>query len=372
MSNKSEIENFYFEKKIFDLETLLGIAKSLSSRLDIHDVMETIIYTCMGQFQSESAAIFLPKGIDDSTLTLRSFKGVEEDNPNFTLDLTDENAILEHFYKDPKTIKVKALKKNNKFKNLLEQLKGFNPNLLSPLNHKNKINGLIVLGNKFSKDDYTDDEMVFLTVLSGFAAIAVENARLYEMATQDRMTKLFIHHYFQTKLDEELSFSVKLKHPLSLIMFDIDHFKKFNDTYGHQQGDMVLIEMGRLIKSECKSSYIPSRYGGEEFTIILPGSPFEEAKEFAEKMRKTIEAHDFPGIDRILKVTSSFGVTSFPFKKPIEKSELISRVDHALYLSKDSGRNTVSTYEGNEKKIKALMDKKKKRDKEKKKEKEDN
>ncbi len=127
-------------------------------------------------------------------------------------------------------------------------------------------------------------------------------------------------------------------------MFDIDHFKKFNDTYGHQQGDIVLMEVAKLIKQTIRETVdIPARYGGEEFTIILPETDAAGAHLVAERLRKTVEAYDFPGQEQSLKVTISLGVATFPDHASV-KSVLIKKADQALYACKDNGRNCSLIY----------------------------
>ncbi len=216
--------------------------------------------------------------------------------------------------------------------------------LCMPLIANDETIGVINLTNKKKGDKFTPEDAEILSTLSNQAAITIYNARLYHLAITDGLTQLKIHRYFQQRLDEELVRAEKFNHPLSLILSDIDHFKTFNDTYGHQQGDIVLIETAKLFRLGVREVDIAARYGGEEFTIILPETDTEEALAMAEKIRKTVEAHDYPSKQGKLKVTISLGVSTFP-KHGREKKVLIEAADKAMYKAKESGRNNVKVAE---------------------------
>ncbi len=172
------------------------------------------------------------------------------------------------------------------------------------------------------------------------------NEKLREMALRDGLTSLYNHRYFQETLDREIGRARRYGHPISLIMIDIDHFKKINDTYGHQQGDVVLKGIGEIIKSTIRDSDIPARYGGEEFAIILPHIELKGAVACAERLRQKVENHSFNLNGTQITVTISLGVTStFPAQKEVSKTALIEMADRALYHSKNSGRNKVTAIE---------------------------
>jgi diguanylate cyclase (GGDEF)-like protein len=131
-------------------------------------------------------------------------------------------------------------------------------------------------------------------------------------------------------------------------MADIDHFKSFNDTYGHQQGDTVLKETALLFKKHTRNIDIASRYGGEEFTVILPRTELRDAIHVAERLRKGIEEHEFPGQDEPLHVTISLGVVEYDPEIDKDKKDFIERADKALYTAKKEGRNRVISFKGKE------------------------
>lgn len=156
----------------------------------------------------------------------------------------------------------------------------------------------------------------------------------------DGLTQLFNRSHWQSRLSEEFSRAARYQTPLSLIMFDLDHFKKVNDTYGHLGGDAVLCSVSRAVRNSLRENDIAGRYGGEEFGIILPNTPESGAMVVAERIRASIEASPIPFEDREIKATSSLGVAEY---KPgvADCEELIAQADAALYRAKEGGRNRV-------------------------------
>jgi diguanylate cyclase (GGDEF)-like protein len=169
------------------------------------------------------------------------------------------------------------------------------------------------------------------------------NNRLREMVFRDSLTGLYNHRYFQELMDQELSRSQRYKRQVSLIMFDIDHFKKINDTFGHPRGDLVLKAVGAAVKSKTRDSDILARYGGEEFALVLPETDLNGAVVLAERCRKVVEQMEVQADGQTIKTTISVGVTTYtPETTRVGKSEIIDAADKALYNSKHSGRNRTS------------------------------
>ncbi len=244
-------------------------------------------------------------------------------------------------------LKAISLEMDKQFKDTIAKLSTLSENLLLiPMKSKQKIIGIIVLGLQSAQEPCSEEDKEFLHLLASIAATAVTNARLYALATVDTMTKLKMHHVFQMSLRENIQSYTDLdqKH-FSIFLTDIDHFKKFNDTYGHQLGDLVLQEVAKKIIEGCRGSDIPCRYGGEEFIIILPSTDIIEATASAERARVSIEnleVHNPTDIgDKILKVTISAGVAEYDPKRDKEPKMLIERSDKALYRAKNAGRNQV-------------------------------
>ncbi len=163
--------------------------------------------------------------------------------------------------------------------------------------------------------------------------------QLKKMAAIDGLTKLYNHSFINNRLSKEISHSFRHGTPLSIIMFDLDHFKNINDTFGHKVGDKVLIKVSQAIIDQLRMNDTPGRYGGEEFLIILPATSIDDARIVAEKVRKSISSlvWDQEG----LKVTISGGVCEYLALDNENANELINRADKLLYQAKHSGRDRI-------------------------------
>jgi diguanylate cyclase (GGDEF)-like protein len=165
--------------------------------------------------------------------------------------------------------------------------------------------------------------------------------KLQKLAVTDGLTKLYNSRSFYSQLEMEVDRFNRYKHPLALLLLDLDHFKEYNDTYGHLEGDKVLVRFSQIIKSCLRTNDSAYRYGGEEFTVILPETAGAEARTVAQRIRSALEAERFsPQNAKDVKITISIGVTEYQEKE--ELSTFIQRADQAMYLSKQNGRNKVS------------------------------
>lgn len=177
--------------------------------------------------------------------------------------------------------------------------------------------------------------------------LGLKRALLYrkvqELAITDNLTQAFSRRYFLERLEEEAQRSRKFKRNLSFLMADIDHFKKYNDDYGHLVGDAVLREVGRAIKENIRQVDFMGRYGGEELSVVLTETGKEEAHFAAERIRQAIESKAVRAYDEELKVTVSIGISTFP-EDAKDLHMLIDRADQAMYQAKRAGRNRVCLY----------------------------
>lgn len=198
----------------------------------------------------------------------------------------------------------------------------------------------LVEENEHFKKRLSELEFIHSTVIMHDSIIEDEMSEKLEKATHqatvDQLTNVYNRFKFYEALYSELEIVNSSESALSIIMLDIDHFKKINDTYGHDIGDVVLVEVTKLIKTMVRKSDTFARWGGEEFMLLVPGSYLEETKQLAERMCEEMAAYTFPEVGR---VTCSFGVTSFSRGDDIDS--FLKRVDSALYEAKESGRNRV-------------------------------
>jgi len=213
-----------------------------------------------------------------------------------------------------------------------------------PLKAKDKVNGIILADNFITKKPIGKDDLRLLIMLANQAGLAIENSQLYEKAVirahSDSLTDLWNHGYFQYLLQDELEKAKVNKTSLSLIALDIDDFKIYNDLLGHQAGDNILKELALLLKEHSRKMDFVSRYGGEEFTVILPQTDKQEAFQIAERLRIDIEKHHFAH-EEILphkRLTVSIGISSFP-EDGSASSEIVAAGDKALYEAKNKGKN---------------------------------
>ncbi len=173
---------------------------------------------------------------------------------------------------------------------------------------------------------------------------ALLREKLHEQAMRDRLTGLYNRHYVQEWFGLELHRAQRHGRPVAAIMLDIDHFKRFNDSFGHEAGDLVLRELAGALGRSTRGSDVASRYGGEEFLVLLPECPFDAALRRAERMREEVAKLELRYDDRPLgPVTVSLGVAVFP-DHASESEELLRHADEALYLAKQAGRNRVVAY----------------------------
>ena len=162
---------------------------------------------------------------------------------------------------------------------------------------------------------------------------------LEHLSITDPITQLTNHRFFQQEIRKELERAERHQRPVSMVMIDFDHFKSFNDRYGHPEGDRLLAASAQFIANELRSIDSVSRYGGEEFAVIMPDTGLEEARTVAERLRNSVATHPFQGpFDRPAYITISLGVSSYPQHGP-SVTDLIDAADRALYQAKRQGRN---------------------------------
>jgi diguanylate cyclase (GGDEF)-like protein len=168
--------------------------------------------------------------------------------------------------------------------------------------------------------------------------------QMYESALRDGLTKAFNKKYFTDRLESEFTFALRHGAPLTLVLFDIDHFKKVNDTHGHPAGDHVLTEISTLLAGSLRAEDVFARYGGEEFAVICRGSDLAQGQTVGERLRKAVEGHKFVYEGTHIPVTISVGVAGLPDARVKDAAELVSVADQALYASKRGGRNRITVH----------------------------
>lgn len=331
-----------YEKQVFDLRQLFEISKSLNSTLDYGLVIESILYTIMGQMKVLKAALYAKKGIDSNRFSLhRNCKGFDIDHAH-DYSIQDDVPAMRLFARETRCWTLAELR--SRFGDLggLEPLEALDPCLVVPLKAKGVINGLILLGEPILNEGFSPYDKDHLFNIAILASIAINNAFLFEMTTTDMMTKLRMKHYFYTVLMEKMEESAFAERPLSVLMCDIDFFKRFNDQHGHSCGDEVLKAVARLLQDQTRSSDVAARYGGEEFCMLLSDTDADTGAFIAERIRAAVEGMGVDYDGQRLSVTLSLGVAQYDPDRDLSATSLIDRADKALYQSKQTGRNRVS------------------------------
>jgi diguanylate cyclase (GGDEF)-like protein len=333
------------QRIIKELSSFRLIISEINSNPDLDRVLDLIIQKAIQIVEAERGSLMLfdPQSeelyIKSSVgLSKRTISGVR---------IKPGEGIAGWVFKEGKPLLIKEGAKDLRFKKFEEIEMELKSIISVPLKIKNQAIGVINADNKGEDDVFNTDDLQLLSAFANQAAIAIQNAQLHQevkqLAITDGLTDLYNFRYLQERLEEETKRAQRFRRPLALIMADIDHFKEFNDTYGHPEGNKVLKVLANILKVNVREIDIVGRYGGEEFIIILPEADREEAQKIAERIRIKIEGYSFQNKEDHLnnpdkKITLSLGVTSY-FQESISPQNLIYKVDQALYQAKRKGRN---------------------------------
>jgi diguanylate cyclase (GGDEF)-like protein len=210
-----------------------------------------------------------------------------------------------------------------------------------PVIYHDRTMGVLMVTSDDQQRLWQENEVMLLRTVADQVAVAVNHARLFQQmqhqALTDGLTGCFNRRFFEIQLERDLHLATRMRQPVSLILLDIDHFKRVNDTHGHDAGDAALRILANALREEVRGVDTAARYGGEEFAIILPQAGPEGAMVVAERLRSRIERTEVPGVGCI---TASLGVATFPLDAS-SRELLVTSADRALYLAKRSGRNKV-------------------------------
>jgi len=221
--------------------------------------------------------------------------------------------------------------------------------LTLPLVIEGEILGCIAL-NSDQSNAFDAQDLQFFSVIGYQIAATLKHfqrlSSIKNIAIYDTLTGLYNRRYFEERLVLDAQKSFYGGTPLSLVMADIDHFKKVNDTFGHTEGDRVLFEIANLLKASVRKKDTVARYGGEEFILILPETGLGEASMIAERIRKLVESTLFEIANARINLTVSMGISNFPSHRAKSKEELVKMADQALYDAKRGGRNKVCIFTG--------------------------
>jgi diguanylate cyclase (GGDEF)-like protein len=266
-----------------------------------------------------------------------------------TIDLglkIDNITVFENFFHDfpkPANFDEMAKKLNNDV--ALEPYKALQPEIIIPILGPFGLYGIILVGKKIPEGEYTEEELEFLHQLISFVSQAIKNHLHYEHSLRDVKTGLYNHGYFMVRLKEEVAQTRHSFYSSAVIVMDVDKFKNFNDTYGHLAGDQVLENLAQVIRQNVRANDVPSRFGGEEFTVMMPHSDISTAWTIAERLRNSVAEMRVAWEVPLPQLTISLGVFVFDQNNDLNTTDILRRADEALYISKANGRNRSTIWE---------------------------
>ncbi len=312
-------------KELSDAVKKIGNAKCYER------LVGAIVESFMEFTKTKKASLMVPD--EDGLLSVRAASGLSPAAWK-TVRLSPSQGVVGEALKVNDIVFIHEVSSDSRYKRFFQEqtkpLKGGSL-LVIPLTHRQEHLGVLSL------HDVANFEKETLRIMAALASKSLKNAVLEKVTVSEPMTGLYNQNYFKKRLADELNLSQKYGLDLSLMIFDIDFFKRFNDSYGHLAGDFVIKEIARLLKDAFRFSDVKSRYGGEEFAVIMPQTHISDAHQGAERLRESIAETMFNHEGRVLKVTISAGVAGSSIK--MDALKLIKNADEALYKSKQLGRN---------------------------------
>jgi diguanylate cyclase (GGDEF)-like protein len=305
-----------------ELTLLLSVAERLSRSIDIRELRILVTDIVRDWFEADMVDIVVPRGNNDYRAYRWSSGGAGIEREKVEKHETLHLMINEWL--------VKKLDK--------ERISDDGKQVYLPIKKGDAYLALIAFG-RLDKP-FNAQRLELLAVVSDFMSMAFENARLYSIAITDELTLLYTTRHFRHCIDRELSEFEKYGRKFTLLMHDIDNFKRVNDTYGHLTGDVVLKEVAQCMLHSLRDYDLVFRYGGEEFVVILPATDAKGGVLVAERIRKTIEDFIFDKGTNNLKITVSIGVSACPVNGNTAHA-LVASADLALYKAKETGKNKV-------------------------------
>ena len=328
-----------YEKRIYDLEQLLDISRSFCSTLEGTKLLESIVFSCMAQMHVTNAGIFVLDLINSENFTLETKQSVMDPLNTQKYIISSTDPIVSCLTDEKRPVTLDYLIATCPETQVGEMLASLQPTLIVPLIQKNHINGILFLGERFSLDAesdtaYTDYEKNLIQNIASLASIAINNATMVERSSTDMMTQLKLKYFFFNVLTEKLDAAMAQKQPLSVLMFDIDFFKHFNDTYGHEQGNIALRKCCQLICEVFAHSPV-FRIGGDEFAIVLEKEDYRNIRsrvaEFDRRIEELSRDRTIRNRDR---VSAAIGYALYDPMKDGGVEDVFKRADRAMYNRK--------------------------------------
>jgi len=334
------------QRTVDELAVLNEIGKALTSSLDIGEVMHVILAKVSELLKPSNWSLLLK---DHGTGELYFHAAVGEGSDRLLgMRLKPGEGIAGWVAQHNQPLLVPNVHADPRFASRFDKASRFHTKsiLCVPLTFKERTLGVIELVNGPRDGAFHEEDLKILSTVAEFSAIAIENARNFhkvqELTVLDDHTGLFNSRHMKRQLDQEVVRATRFGHPVSVIFFDLDHFKRVNDTHGHQAGSQVLHEIGRLLLKTLRSTDVPVRYGGDEFVILMPETSKDQAVAAARRIGGEIARQPFLGDKEYgpIRLTASLGVAAFP-DDARDPENLIKRADEAMYRVKAEQRGGV-------------------------------
>jgi diguanylate cyclase (GGDEF)-like protein len=343
--------NDSLQKQVDALRDLIEVAKTVVSTLDLDTLLQAIMVSAVHYAETPAGSVALYDS-GKKELSLHAHCGLSAEFIKVERWTVTPGGLTEKILGSGEIFIIGDTAETPFFHNPVAVKEGIRSLICVPLVFQNDIVGILYLDD-FVPREYDLGKLELLSILASFAALAIHNARLHNktkmMAITDFLTGLYNHRYFQQIFAQELSRAQRYEKQLSLIIIDIDNFKKFNDMLGHAVGDKVLITIGEIISRSLRKVDFAFRYGGEEFVLLLPETSLAHAVLTAERLRERIAVEAVLAVPEAAGniITVSAGVACFP-ENGTNREDLFSLVDSYLYKAKSLGKNKVchSTTQG--------------------------
>ncbi len=333
-----EIDNQ--QKRVAELEELLQQATEVFSKTSLEGLLEYVV-DCISNKFIPGKLVFI---LQDRNRQVQYYGFQNLRRHDFDLQLTSLEPFEEFFIKYPRTIHFELFEFKFERPDISEKLKLFNPEIVVPIVGLNGLYGIILVSRKILEPHYSDEEIHYLDRLMNFTSISIQNNIHYLSAVTDAKTHLYNHIFFMKRLNEEIAVAREYDHGAGLIVLDIDNFKNFNDSYGHLAGDLVIKRIAGVLSHSLRRSDIAARFGGEEFTVLLPLTNRQQTWLIAERLRLSISEQKITYQGQVLSVTASMGCAAIHPLNQVSGEKLIEQADSALYQSKNAGRNRTTVF----------------------------
>ncbi len=344
MSRCEECDKASLEKQVDGFRELIEVAQSVVSTIDLDSVLQSILLSAM-KFAATPAGSIALYEIKRNELTLHTHAGLSAAFVKNERWEVKPGGLTEQTLKADEVQCIEDTAATSYFDNPIAEAEGIKSVICIPLKVHGGVVGILYLDD-FVPRRFDPEKLQLLVVLGSVAALAVYNAKLHTrtrlLAITDALTGLHNHRYFQEMFEQELERAKRYEKPLSLVLLDVDDFKKFNDVYGHADGDRILATIGKIITKTLRRVDFAFRYGGEEFVVLLPETRLESALQVAERLRERIETETATVLPRKIDrgVTVSVGAVFYP-GDGTTREELFDAVDRLLYRAKETGKNRV-------------------------------